>query len=139
MNQFVVPQFIDTEAKIFGPVTVRQFVFVFLGVFLVAIARKAFGNIGFAIVFLIVAIVVFLFGFFKVNGRSFHLFFISVLETIRRPSVRVWRSSPNKEIIIESGVSKLASREDGARKPRMDKSRLKELTLIVDTGGLFKR
>ncbi|KKS92044.1 MAG: hypothetical protein UV69_C0039G0006, partial [Parcubacteria group bacterium GW2011_GWE2_43_12] len=33
MQQFVVPQFIDVEDKIIGPITVRQFIIIMVGGF----------------------------------------------------------------------------------------------------------
>jgi len=40
MDQFVVPQFIDVEDKIFGPVTTRQFVILLIAGLIIFIAFK---------------------------------------------------------------------------------------------------
>ena len=40
MDQFVVPQFIDVEDKIFGPVTTRQFVILLVAGLVLFVASK---------------------------------------------------------------------------------------------------
>ena len=40
MQQFVIPQFIDVEDKIIGPITVRQFIIMLAGGGLVFISYK---------------------------------------------------------------------------------------------------
>lgn len=139
MNQFVVPQFIDTEAKIIGPITVRQFVIVLIGGFVAVIAYTLADIALFVIEFLVIGSIVFLFGFFKVNGRPFHLFLINMIAAFKKPSVRVWRSLDDESKINDSSIFQVGPSEDEAGKAPINKSRLRELTLIVDTGGVFKR
>ena len=42
MQQFTVPQFIDVEDKIIGPITTRQFVIMLAGFTLIGISYKLF-------------------------------------------------------------------------------------------------
>ena len=42
MQQFTVPQFIDVENKIIGPITARQFLILLIAAIIVAISYKIF-------------------------------------------------------------------------------------------------
>lgn len=140
MNSFVVPQFIDVEAKIIGPITLRQFVISLIGGFGVVIAYKFFDTGLFIISLLVIGGIVFLFGFFKVNGRAFHLFLLSVLQTIKRPGIRVWRPSPNAQVKNLASTGEIGNMDELQKKSGqpLNKSRLQELSLVVDTGGVYK-
>lgn len=140
MNNFVVPQFIDVEAKILGPITLRQFVITLIGGFFVVMAYK-FLTVGpFILAALGIAGIVFLFGFFKVNGRPFHYFILSVLQTIKRPAVRIWKPKPTAQVKQLANTSEIGSMKELEQKSREapNRSRLQELTLVVDTGGVYR-
>ncbi len=143
MQQFIVPQFIDVESKIIGPITARQFVISLLGLFAIVIAYKLADTALFIIESLIIAAIVVLFGFIKVNGRPFHDFLLNFLETFTRPQVRVWQVV--KQDKVESAVSKGGMKKDSKdsdttqNTKELNKSRLKEIALIVDTGGQYRR
>lgn len=138
-RQFTVPQFIDVEDKIIGPITTRQFIIMVVGGLFIFIWYKAFtfwwfiaaslGTVGF----------VALLGFIKINGQQFHYFLINLVETVKRPSLRVWSKEVNvKEIkkqLSEDEVSLPVATMPVRR--RHAGSRLAELSLIVDTGGAY--
>jgi len=136
MDQFVVPQFIDVEAKIFGPITVRQFIIMLIGGLSLVAAWKLADLALFIIEAMIIAALVFLFGFYKVNGRQFHLFLLNIVESLRRPSVRVWATSESKP--KEEKIKAPVLTDLPALKPPLNRSKLEELTLIVDTGGVYR-
>ena len=140
MNNFVVPQFIDVEAKIFGPITARQFVISLFGGFFIVLAYK-FSDTGlFIIESLIIAGIVFLFGFFKINGRPFHLFLINVIETLQRPAIRVWKvttMSQVKQLVPKGEIGSMSELHKKEGEPPT-KSRLQQISLVVDTGGVYK-
>lgn len=140
MGQFVVPQFIDVESKIFGPITVRQFVISLFGGLFVVIAYKSFDTGLFIISFLLIAVAVFAFGFLKVNGRPFHKFLTSFFTAISRPGVRVWKPGIYEKHDSASKIEdyKRIERQEDSIDEGLTKSRLQELTLIVDTGGMYK-
>lgn len=137
MQQFTVPQFIDVESKIFGPITSRQFLILLAAAIIIGISYKFFDFSLFLTVSIIVFIIAVLFAFVKINGRPFHYFVLNVTQTIRRPGVRIWnnRLGAATEIPTETFVKpepKLAPKEV------FKKSRLAELALIVDTKGKYK-
>jgi hypothetical protein len=140
MEQFAVPQFIDVENKIIGPITTRQFLIMVVGAFFgfIAYTLADFGLFVFLAV--IDVMIVGLFAFFKVNGVPLHFFFLNVLQTTKRPKTRVWNKYMSiAEIKAQKGKKKEEKEMEQVRMtPRRTTSSLAELSLIVDTGGDFK-
>lgn len=138
MQQFVVPQFIDVEDKIIGPITTRQFVIMLVGALLLGVGFKLF-DIALFILFAVLDIgIVATLAFVKINGMSFHFFLSNILQTIAKPNIRVWKKLV-VEIVDKEETDK--SLEKAAVKPRQFRptmSRLTELSLIVDTKGVYK-
>ncbi|OGH64097.1 MAG: hypothetical protein A2821_02285 [Candidatus Magasanikbacteria bacterium RIFCSPHIGHO2_01_FULL_41_23] len=139
MQQFVVPQFIEVEDKIFGPITTRQFLI------LLAAGTAIFLSYRFGDLALFIFTVVFVGGFsailafVKVNGQNFHYFLLNIIQTMRKPSLRIWQKSYNKEelnylrkrdadIKIEPLIVVTAVKKD----------RIRDLALLVNTGGFYK-
>lgn len=138
-DKFIVPQFIDKEDQILGPITVRQFLIMLGAAFFTFIAFKilAFWYFVFATI-LIVALAA-VFGFVKVNGQAFHIFFVNFLQTFTRPALRVWdKNLLDIELRAWSKVEVAAPMQVTARKERPESSRLRDLSLVVNTGGVYK-
>ncbi len=135
MQQYTVPQFIDVEAKIIGPITTRQFL-IFLGAaLLIFICYKVF-DFG---LFLVVGIFIFLvsgtFAFLKVNGRPFHYFVLNLVQTFKKPSIRVWN---HRKPSFEAKENKEFKFEEVVVNKNLNAAQLAELSLIVDTKGKYK-
>ncbi len=139
MRQFVIPQFIDVEDKIIGPITTRQFVIMLIASILVAICYKLADFTLFIVegflIFTIFGIVAFL----KINGRPFHFFLINFIETTRKSKLRIWNlSEKNIDLESNSALNKVENIKKGEEQKVINKSRLSELSLIVDTGGRYE-
>lgn len=139
--QFIVPQFIDVEDKILGPLSVRQFILFLVGAGLIYIDYELMyiiaGNFWF---FLISAVFLFgltgLFAFFKVNGRPFHWFLLAIIVNFRDPKLRIWYKYTLTSDLKRKKEKVEASPEIPV-KPGVTQSQLQHLALIVDTGGAF--
>lgn len=136
MKQFVVPQFIDAEDRIMGPITIRQFILGVVG-FIIEIVALRYGDVGlFILISFFVIPAVFLFGFVKVYGYPFHSFLLNVATTLKKPQLRVWNKIVRDEVVkeepIKNGLEKIPS------KGPLATSRLAELSLIADTHGKYK-
>ncbi|NCN22503.1 PrgI family protein [Candidatus Falkowbacteria bacterium] len=137
MQQFVVPQFIDVEAKIIGPITARQFLIFLAATLIIALCYRLLHFTPFLIVTIVVVSLAGTFAFVKINGRAFHYFVLNLLQTTRRPNTRVW----NHKIVINEQVEKTPIQKiDYQPLPKREykKSRLAEISLIVDTSGKYK-
>ncbi len=139
MNRFVVPQFIDVEDKIIGPLTTRQFL-ILLVTGLVGFLEYKLADFG---LFLLTGLVTLsiggIFAFFKVNGMPVHYFLLNFLQTSRRPKVRVWQKDIREsELKLAIHPPVTVVKPPLVHKPPPARSRLQELSLEVDTGGAFK-
>ena len=141
MNRFVAPQFIDVEDRIIGPITTRQFIMMVIGGVIVFLSYKFLDTSAFILMALIVAGLVILFGFVKVNGRRFHEFISSMVEALRRPKVRVWHKYVTLAEITAAGKEKEVKEvktDFVPTKKRIKAKSLKDLALLVDTGGKYQ-
>lgn len=91
MQQFQVPQFIDIEDKIIGPLTLKQFFYL--------VGAGGFGFVGWyllhAIIFVllvvpIVAVFVAM-AFVKIDGRPFPVMLANAMSYYFRPRLYLWR------------------------------------------------
>ena len=90
MQQFTVPQFIDVEDKIIGSITARQFIIMLAAFILIAIFYKIFDFSLFVVASTLVIFICGALSFVKINGRPFHFFVLNLIQTLKRPNVRVW-------------------------------------------------
>jgi len=138
MDRFVVPQFIDVEDKILGPISTRQLLTMLIPLFLGAIFYRLFDFLLFITLTVPMVISFGMLSFFKVNGMPLHFFLLNLLQSLRRPSLRVWDKSLNKtEIRARVKREEAPPPPPPPRKAPMSQSRLHELTLVVNTGGVY--
>ena len=137
-NKFIVPQFIDSEDKIWGPITVRQFITILTGGLFEFIAYKMADFSLFVLESVIIVVLVIVIAFVKINGAPFHIFALNFIETFKKAKIRVW----HKEHIR---TEELKSKEEGdqktkyvAKKGFLPTKKLSELSLVIDTGGAYK-
>jgi hypothetical protein len=139
MQQFTVPQFIDVEDKIIGPITTRQFIIMLLGFIIIGVGYKTFDFSLFITFGLSVFAISGVFAFVKINGMPFHFFVLNFIQTLQRPALRAWNNAIGrpaedlgeyKKTIVEEKPTVMAK--------RFTTSRLAELSLIVDTQGAYQ-
>lgn len=139
-QQFLVPQFIDVEDKIIGPITTRQFVLMLVATLLMFIefqlARFWFFVVQAGITFIVFGVLAFM----KINGMPFHYFLLNLFQTLKRAGLRIWDKklddSTLKELMIV-GTEKKEEKETFTPKT-YSTSHLSKLSLIVNTGGVYK-
>lgn len=138
MNQFTVPQFIDVEDKIIGPVTTRQFIIMLVVGLFIFLFYKIF-TFG---VFIALAVTLFAGGatiaFVRINGQPFHFFLLNILQTWRSPAIQLWdKTLTEAELRRFVKAAPLPPKPPPARKEPVSASRLAEIALTVDTGGVY--
>ncbi|HYE60341.1 MAG TPA: PrgI family protein [Candidatus Kapabacteria bacterium] len=139
MQQFVVPQFIEVEDKIFGPITTRQFlILLVVGLLIFVIFRLADFKL-FLLLSLPLGGLALLFAFYKVNGQTFHYFLLNVIQTLRKPGIRIWRKEYSKEelnYLRKLGMETPMPVEE--KKDAAKREHIRDLSLIVNTGGFYR-
>ena len=139
MDQFVVPQFIDVEDKIFGPVTTRQFLILLVAGLILFTAYKLADTTLFIFCLSVIGSFALILAFVKINGQTFHYFLLNVFQTMRRPSRRIWYKMDTKEELEELRKGEkfeIIEKVDIVR--NLSYSRLRDLSLAVNTGGYYK-
>ncbi len=134
--QYAVPQFIEIEDKVVGPLSVKQFAYV-LGGGLFLVAMSSIVDTG-LLIFLgvIVAAIVVPLAFVKINGREMPKVVVSLFNFATKPQVRLWaKDFSAKHISISDLAQRASTHEEGPRIKALDRSRLAELALQLDTAG----
>lgn len=137
-NQFVVPQFIDAEDKILGPITVRQFVILLAAGLFATLFYRFFDFTLFLLSGVPLMIMAGILAFLKINGVSVHFFILNLIQTFRRPQLRVWDKTVTDQQLHERMKSdEAAIPELAPRKAPLTASHIQDLSLLVNTGGVF--
>jgi hypothetical protein len=139
MQQFTVPQFIDVEDKIIGPITTRQFLIILADFMLIAVCYKFFDFALFLVSGIFLFVIAGILAFVKINGMPFHYFVLNFIETISRPNLRVWNNAIGRiETFFETEGLEAAPAPVPEPGGVYTMSRLAELSLIVDTSGSYR-
>lgn len=131
--QFKVPQNIDMEDRIIGPLTLTQFFYLLFGGVIIYIL---FGNLvfrGLSILFWVLATPIGLFSFsmafVKIQDRPFSSFFMAFIKYMSSPRSRVWHhDSSAKRVEPPKPKPKI----DASPKKQFDTVRVGELSEILD-------
>jgi len=125
--RFQVPQFIEIEDKLFGPLTFKQFIYVAggvgIGVILFTLIPK------FLAILISLPIIAFALAlaFYKVNDRPFVLVVESLFKYYLGHKLYIWKKEEKKPV---------AKREEKPLEqvyvPKLSESKLKELTWSLD-------
>lgn len=139
MQQFVVPQFIDVEDKIFGPITTRQFLILLVTAGLLFVAFKLFDLALFALVTAVLGGSALILAFAKINGQSFHYFLLNIGQTAKKPGLRIWSKELSTEelnYLIKLGITPVV--EPKEQKKVVERNHIRDLSLLVNTGGFYR-
>ena len=129
--RFQVPQFIEVEDKIFGPLTFKQFIYVAGGVGIAAILFIILPKFLAIIISLPIVIFAAALAFYKMNDKPF----INVVEAFVKYALTnklyIWKKEDKKP---EAGSANQESRKplEQIYVPKLSESKLKELTWSLD-------
>ena len=133
--RFTVPQFIEHEAKIVGPLTFKQFIYVgFAG----AIGFVLYYSVPFT-VFLAAAIVLGIgslaLAFLKIDGRSLPTILENFLKFSSSPKIYLWQKKKAKVAVFKKSkpvIDKSEAEEEELSLKIAEKSQLKKLSAEID-------
>lgn len=134
MDQFMVPQFIDIENKVIGPISVRQFLILLATGGIIFVLYELFSFVIFAVFGTLILAFGGTLAFARISGQPFHIFLLNFIQTMKRPKLKVWQ----REIVISKAeeIKKIPPRF--VPKKPVTRSRLAELSIAVDTGGVYQ-
>jgi len=127
--RFQVPQFIEVEDKIFGPLTFKQFIYVAGGVGIGVVLFSLLPNF----IALVISIPVVLFAlalaFYKVNDKPFVRVVESFFKYQLGSKLYIWKKEDRK---IDSKQETKNKDVEQVYVPKLSDSKLKELTWSLD-------
>ena len=130
--KFQVPQFIEVEDKIFGPLTFKQFAYLIGGAGLCFVIYHFVGNLYISIFLMLpFAILAAMLAFYKYNGKPF----VSVMESAFKyffgSKLYIWKKVENAPVAKKRQVMPSEGAPD-LFIPKLSDSKLKELTWSLD-------
>jgi len=126
--EYQVPQFIEVEDKIFGPFTLKQFVYVAGGVGLCAILLLTLPLLFGVILALPVAALTAALAFFKINNKPFVEIMEAAFNYYIGSRLYLWKKDKNP--VPTAPVTPVAAPDP--QKLGLTQSRLKDLALSLD-------
>jgi hypothetical protein len=128
--RFQVPQFIEVEDKIFGPLTFKQFIYAGGGIGISVILFLLLPNFLAALISLPIVLFAAALAFYKVNDKPF----INVVEAFVKYTLTnklyIWKKE-EKTPVAKSPVENKPPEQIYV--PKLSESKLKELTWSLDT------
>lgn len=137
MGQYKVPQNVETEDKILGPLSVKQFIYVIIGVLWAFLMWRIFSSfILLAVVFALPVTGFFiLLGFGRREGVPFEDYVVAFIRYLILPRKRQWIKDDSKEVIVRDEKPQKQPDFNGKN---VSTGELKRLANIIDTRGNYK-
>lgn len=131
--RFQVPQFIEIEDKIFGPLTLKQFIYIAGGGGLSFLIYISLDNLILSIPpILIIMGISTIFAFYRINNKPFVAILESAFYYYLGTKLYIWKKQPpqnqNKKMTQADDAKKYAS----IMVPKISNSKLKDLTWSLD-------
>ena len=136
--QFQVPQNIEMEDKIVGPLTLIQFLYLIFGgivVYLLFLGTK--GSWIFWLFGTPIALIALALTFLKIQDQSLSYFIKAGLIYLSRPKVRIWQRHGLVLPVVQN-IPKKTKTAAPLPKKKIEKSELEKLAYALDTQGKSK-
>ncbi len=134
MEQYQVPQFIEVEDKIIGPLTLKQFLWL-LGGAATLFVIWAFTDIALFIILAVPTAALFAaLAFYKINGRPFIFFIFTLIIYIFKPKFFLWDRRIEVKDIKTEKPKKVIPKKASSKK--LTESKITRLATILDRGEI---
>ncbi len=134
MTQYQVPQFVELEDKIVGPLTLKQFLYLAFAGALLFVFWFLFNFYVWLIIAIPVAAVASTFAFLKINDRPFVYFFLAFVKYFTKPKLYIFSGTAGKATPSSPVKEQVEAATPAPREEKITPSKLKELALKLDTG-----
>ena len=135
MGQYTVPQNVEAEDHILGPLTFRQFIYMMIGLGWVIITFALFRKLiaAFIVIGVPPTILFMLLAFFRRDGQDFEHLLVAVVGFFAAPRQRLWIKEETIETFHITPTAKQA--EITQRNPQLVISELEKLAVLIDSRG----
>lgn len=130
--QFSVPQFIDVEDKIVGPLTGKQTIYLIVGGGLILLTFTFLNFFFFLVAMLFIAPLTLAFAFYKPKGISLAQYLGNGIDFFTSNHLYVWRREPM--ITMYKTIQKKHTASEAPMKT-VSKSRIRDLANLLDTSA----
>ncbi|MDP3004146.1 MAG: PrgI family protein [Candidatus Azambacteria bacterium] len=130
--QYQVPQFIELEDRIIGPLTLKQFLYLAFAGALLFVFWFLFAFYIWIIIALPIAALAATFAFLKINDRPFIYFFLAFIKYFTKPKLYIFSGTTGKEMPKKPAPEEKTEAPQSQEK-KLTASKLKELALSLDT------
>ena len=129
--QFQIPQFIDIEDKIIGPLTVKQFLYILIAAVIGFVLFKLVNFSIFIILLIPITAITIAFGFIKIHNRPFIELVKNFFGFLKKPDYYIWKKPKIIDPMEEKKIPKLIKKQ-APKKKKISKKRLQEINWRID-------
>jgi len=138
MGLFNVPQFIDIEDKIVGPLTAKQLGWIAAGGVILLVCWTMLDTSALILVAIAVGFVFGMLAFYRPNGQPLIMFIFSVFNFFTKPKMYVWKRVPDmkKAARLDQSRKNAAKKEAEttvAPKKEISGQRIEDISKLLDT------
>src|SRR3989344_5659830 len=129
--RFQVPQFIEVEDKIFGPLTLKQFIYLAGGAGLSFVIYQSLGSL--VLAFLPIVIIMSFssaLAFYRINNKPFIFVVEAAFKYYFSHKLYIWKKGENAKALSKSDSE--AKQYASVMVPKISDSKLKDLTWSLD-------
>lgn len=134
--RFQVPQFIEVEDKIFGPLTLKQFLYLAGGGAAIFLTKQILPFFLFVIAAALIAALSAALAFVKINNRPFAIFLSHVLGYYTGRRLYIWRKEEKRPVRRELAPAEMAA---PSTMPKLTEKHLQDLAWSLDIKEKIKR
>lgn len=129
MSTFQVPQFIEQKAKIIGPLTIKQFMYIAIAGVISFIAFYIFKFFLWIMISIPLGVIAIALAFIKINGQELPKLIFSAFMYTWQPKLYVWKRETEYTTIDTSSVERI----DAIRNQMSLQEKLKSIKLFITT------
>lgn len=135
MRQYQVPQFITVEDKIFGPFTLKQFIYLIAGLGIIVLLWNFFETAAFVVLAVPVASLAAALAYLKINEQPLPKILLNGFHYLMRPRLYIWKKM-RQEISIAQTAKKAAT---PLELTKLTESKLNDLAWSLDIKEKLQR
>ncbi len=126
--RFQVPQFIDVEDKIFGPLTLKQFIYLAGGASVLLVTTTMFGLFFGLLLASPVVLLAIALAFYKINNRPFIHALEAAFIYLTKDKLYIWKKTEEQRVETNN-----EQKYKGLSVPNLSNSKLKDMNWQLDT------
>jgi len=131
--RFTVPQFIEMEAKIVGPLTFRQFIFIGIAGAICFVLYFTFPFSLFLLATIVLGSGAVAFAFLKIGGRGLPTILGNFLKFSLAPKIYLWGKKEVPTEVFKKEMAKAEEKKEELPLKIAEKSQLKKLRTQIET------